>query len=428
MSRARGTDGSDETRVGPDEMRVGADEMRVGADVLVVSNGHGEDAIGAALVRRLRTVMPDLVVRAFPLVGEGSAYDADVVVGPRRSLPAGGLTLHHTSLLLQDLRAGIIGLTVRQAVFLRGYLPRAVLVVGDAYAQLLASLVRAPRAVLQPLVSVEQERPFDPGRLNRYFMESIRAPERYLLSRAQRVYARDAATALALRDRGVPAATYLGNPIMDGLIAEPLVGGEEREGRVVVALLPGSRGYAQDSVRLMLDALLAAQRHVAGGVLITGLVAWTRGESPAVPSGWRKSEARPRTSGTGRVLEEWTNQRVRVWWVQGGFASVLAAADAVIGTAGTANEQAAGLGLPVVAFPVPPSYGRAFLDNQARLLGGALRVAEPRPADVALTLAGALAPGPHRQAAATVGPARLGEPGGTDAIASDLQAWLGDLA
>lgn len=404
------------------------DPRRVGPDVLVVSNGHGEDAIGAALVRRLRTVMPDLAVRAFPLVGEGSAYDAGIVVGPRMSLPAGGLTLHHPSLLLRDLRAGIIGLTVRQATFLRGCRPRAVLVVGDAYAQLLASLVRAPRAVLQPLVSVEQERPFDPGRLNRYFMESIRAPERFLLSRAQRVYTRDAATAQALRDRGVLSATYLGNPIMDGLVSEPLLGGEEREGRVVVALLPGSRGYADDSVRLMLDALLAAQRHVEEGAIITGLVAWTRGESPALPSGWRRSESLPVAQGAGRVLDEWTNQRVRVWWVQNGFASVLAAADVVIGTAGTANEQAAGLGLPVVSFPVPPSYGRAFLENQARLLGGALRVVEPRPEDVASALAGALTPGSHRQAAATVGPARLGEPGGTDAIASDLQAWLGDLS
>src|SRR5690606_40389418 len=44
-------------------------------DLLVVSNGHGEDAIGAALVRRLRLALPDLEIQALPLVGTGTAYE-----------------------------------------------------------------------------------------------------------------------------------------------------------------------------------------------------------------------------------------------------------------------------------------------------------------------------------------------------------------
>src|SRR5690606_40911932 len=81
--------------------------------LLVVSNGHGEDAIGAALVRRLRHALPDLEIQALPLVGTGTAYEPELLVGPRRALPAGGLTLHHPRLLLQDVRAGIVGLTLR---------------------------------------------------------------------------------------------------------------------------------------------------------------------------------------------------------------------------------------------------------------------------------------------------------------------------
>lgn len=424
----------------PPDPRAGPDP-RVGFDVLIISNGHGEDAIGAAIAERVRERFSGLTLRAFPLVGTGAAYPSDVVDGPRRALPAGGLTLHHPSLLLEDLRAGIIPLTVRQAVFLVRQRPRAVLVVGDVFAQLLASLVPAPRAVLQPLVSVHQERPVDPTRLNRYFMESIRAPERHLLARAQRVYTRDEATAAALRARGVTTAVYLGNPIMDGLAADPIVprgadhlgGTEGRRADVrddlhaVVALLPGSRSYARTSVNVMIEAVDQLAQAPDSPGKVTALVAWTLGERPEPPPGWLKRTVDEPAPGSGRVMAAWSKGSTEVWWVEDGFASVLASADAVIGTSGTANEQAAGLGLPVIAFPVPPFYGSAFLENQERLLGGALRVTTGQPAAVAAALSAALHPGSHRRTAATAGPARLGGPGGTAAVASDLEAWLRSL-
>jgi len=410
--------------------------------LLVISNGHGEDAIGAALVAALRARLPGSMLKAFPLVGEGSAYQPADVVGPRRALPAGGLTLHHPSLLLQDLRAGIVGLTLRQLGFLRRQRPAAVLVVGDAYAQALAALVGAPRAVLQPLVSVLQERPVTASRLNRYFMEGIRAPERLLLAAALRVYTRDEPTAAALRSRGVERAVYLGNPIMDGLAAEPLFERADRERGCVLALLPGSRSYAATSVRLMIEAVgcLAGSGDPGARVTapVTALVAWTQREVPALVPGWSASSdhrdrmaagaeshgSAPATAGT---LAEWVKGSATVRFERGAFASVLATADVVIGTAGTANEQAAGLGLPVIAFAVPPYYGAAFLENQERLLGGALRVVAGQQTVIAAAVLAALADGPHRDAAQLGGPARLGGPGGTAAVADDLTTWLEEL-
>ncbi|HET8985728.1 MAG TPA: lipid-A-disaccharide synthase-related protein [Trueperaceae bacterium] len=386
------------------------------ADLLVISNGHGEDGIGAALVAAVRARLPSMIIQTFPLVGVGAAFSPADVVGPRQTLPAGGLTLHHPTLLLQDLRAGIVGLTVRQIVFLRRQRPAAVLVVGDAYAQALAALVGAPRAVLQPLVSVLQERPLTASRLNRYFMESIRAPERFLLARARRVYTRDEPTAASLRSRGVERAVYLGNPIMDGLAAEPLVGRAGPDRGVVLALLPGSRAYATTSVSLMIAAVAQLTRLLGPGTPVTALVAWTRRDFPPPASGWAAT-----------TEAEWKNGAATIRWERGAFAQVLASADVVIGTAGTANEQAAGLGLPVVAFAVPPFYGSAFLENQVRLLGGALRVVDGRAPVIAAAAADALDDGPHRRAAALVGPARLGGPGGTVRVADDLVDWLAEL-
>ncbi|HET8986858.1 MAG TPA: lipid-A-disaccharide synthase-related protein, partial [Trueperaceae bacterium] len=410
------------------------------ADLLVISNGHGEDAIGAALVAAVRARLPAMVIQAFPLVGEGAAYSPADVVGPRQTLPAGGLTLHHPALLLQDLRAGIVSLTVRQIGFLRRQRPAAVLVVGDAYAQALAALVGAPRAVLQPLVSVLQERPLAASRLNRYFMESIRAPERFLLARARRVYTRDEPTAASLRSRGVERAVYLGNPIMDGLAAEPLFERVGPDRGVVLALLPGSRAYATTSVSLMITAVFQLTELLGPGTPVTGLVAWTRRDLPPPAPGWALvaasadrtkpppgSRATDQSQSWPTTAAEWKNGAATIRWERGAFAQVLASADVAVGTAGTANEQAAGLGLPVVAFAVPPFYGSAFLENQVRLLGGALRIVDGRAPVIAAAAADALMDGPHRRAAAQVGPARLGGPGGTVAVADDLVGWFAEL-
>lgn len=379
----------------------------------VVANGHGEDAIAAALLAELRTRLPGWRFVAFPVVGAGAAFEALEVpiLGPRRRLPADGLTMHHPSLLWADLRAGLIAMTLEQVAVLRAGRADAALVVGDVYAQGLATLLRgARRFVVQPLVSVRLAEGGGAVPWNRTFMERIRAPERALLRRAEAVYPRDEATAAWLRARGVAAARFLGNPMMDGLTGQPLAG--SRPG-ATVALLPGSRAYAERAVRSMATGLEALGE---AGAPCVGWVAWTRGEPPPTPPGW-----------TSERLGEhpgWRRGEVRVGFVAHRFRDVLASADAVVGTSGTAQEQAAGLGLPVVAFPVEPAYGRAFLANQQRLLGGALQVVAAQPTAIAAGVRRALADPEARAAARRDGPERLGPPGGTAAIAADVAARL----
>jgi uncharacterized protein (TIGR03492 family) len=346
----------------------------------VVANGHGEDAIAAALVRELQERLPDWRFAAFPVVGEGRAFEplGVPVLGPRRRLPADGLTLHHPSLLWADLRAGLIPTTWAQLRVLRAGRVDAVLVVGDVYAQALSLLVRAPqRFVVQPLVSVRLAEGGGRVPWNRTFAERIRAPERLLLGRAEAVYPRDEPTAAWLRAHGVARARFLGNPMMDGLEGTPWPASRDR---ATLALLPGSRAYAERSVARMRAALeLLADE----GTDLVALVAWTRGAPPVAPQGWSTHDE----AGT----PVWRRGCVEVGWLVGRFGDVLASADAVLGTTGTAQEQAAGLGLPVVSFPVEPAFGAAFLANQRRLLGRALEVVGSEPAAIAADVARRLA-------------------------------------
>jgi len=383
----------------------------------LVSNGPAEDVLAVALWSRMVASLPAWRATALPLVGDGRAYAAAPggsveIVGPRRNLPAGGLTMHHPILLWRDLRAGILSQTAAQLRALRAGDGDAVLIVGDVFAQAMAAALGAPRRfVLQPLVSVRMA---DGGRRvawNRAFMERIRAPERRLLRRAEVVYTRDEPTAAWLRRRGV-RATFLGNPIMDGLQGQRL---EPWPDQPTLALLPGSRDYAVEAVTVMLEALaVLADR----GRELAAAVAWTQGSPPPPAVGW-SAEGVP--SAVGPV---WRRAGVSVAWVSARFRDVLATADAVLGATGTAQEQAVGLGLPVVTFALWPAPGPAFLANQARLLGPSLEVVTRAPAAIAAAVERALDDPERRETARRDGPTRLGGPGGTAAIADDLVTRL----
>ena len=84
--------------------------------ILFLSNGHGEDLIATMIAREVKAERESLDVVGFPLVGFGKPYiDAGIrVVGVQKTMPSGGFLRHGVRLMLQDIKAGLIGLTVQQ--------------------------------------------------------------------------------------------------------------------------------------------------------------------------------------------------------------------------------------------------------------------------------------------------------------------------
>ena len=102
------------------------------------------------------------------------------------------------------------------------------------------------------------------------------------------------------------------------------------------------------------------------------------------------------------------------------------AADLAIGTAGTANEQLAGLGVPVIAFATGgPQYSGGFARRQGRLLGAALRVVAATPVDLAAEVQALLGDGPRRARAALDGLTRIGPAGALPVIAAEIERLVG---
>lgn len=366
--------------------------------VLIVSNGYGEDAVGAALAAALGSVAD---VSAYPLVGFGERYEASRLLEPRRAFPSGGFALRagwrH---LLADLHKGAFRHWQAQRHTLarhRGRL-QAVIAVGDVYCLWMAGRTGTPIAFVATAKSV--------------YNEPYRAIERALIRRmAQVVFVRDLETASALLAKGIPAQ-YVGNPLMDTieLTGQPL----PPIGRgPTVTLLPGSRTDAYANAPLLLR--LAARAGKDASIRWLCVVAPTLEIAPIQDAARRQGWAvREETLQLGSIEIGLTRA----------FGEALHAADVVVGLAGTANEQAAGLGKPVVAFPGPGSQFTArFLALQGRLLGDAL-VATAGWEDASEAVIRLLAHPDERERRGQLGRARMGLPGAIATIAREVQNWL----
>ncbi len=368
--------------------------------LLVVSNGYGEDVEAAQVVRALPAGAAQVVV--YPLVGLGHAYPSGVdLLDPRREFPSAGFAARTgPAALWGDLRRGWLGFWRAQRRTLRAERGRAALAVaaGDAYCLWMTALAGGPLVYLA-LPRSEYVAPHS-------------AAELWLLRRtASRVFTRDEVTARALRRRGV-AAEYRGFPLMDTLAPTGETFGIV-PGRPVLTLLPGSKPAAFDNLLLLLRA--AELVGAANGARPAVLVAWAPNLSR---DGLRRTveAAGGRWADAGRC--DWHGLEVVLAGDR--FADALARATVVLGMAGAAHEQAAGLGKPVVAFPgTGPQFTARFLREQQRLLGDALVVARTPEEGAALTAALLRDPG-ERERRGRIGRERQGPPGGARAIAEYL--------
>src|SRR5690606_13173982 len=105
---------------------------------------------------------------------------------------------------------------------------------------------------------------------------------------------------------------------------------------------------------------------------------------------------------------------------KGRFADVLRLSSLVVGMAGTANEQAIGLGIPLVAVPAAGIQGERYVRMKMEYFGGSALYAPRDPDAIAGALAQLLADPGRCARMAAAGRERMGEPGASDAIAAAI--------
>nr|WP_269206199.1 lipid-A-disaccharide synthase-related protein [Capillibacterium thermochitinicola] len=393
----------------------------------MLSNGHGEDEIAAVLGEQLAQVAPEFELLGFPLVGTGRAYAAKGIpvlmgAGP---LPSGGFTRNSLGNFLRDVKAGLfrqIGAQVNMLRQLRGSVDLAVCA-GDVYLLTLAGLF-----LKEPIF-------FLPTAKSDYIAAHLWIERRIMRRFCRQIFPRDARTAASLARHGLPAE-FVGNLMMDGLTLTNPAAFQEKAGRVIL-LLPGSREEAYANMRDLTAAVLALEELAAGQgveerrryfVALAGGLNFQELSKRLGPDGWLAAEpaAQELEGGVrGHLDREEAWGRLRITIVQGRFGDLLAACDLVIGLAGTGNEQAAGMGKPVLTFPGRGAqFTRVFAERQKRLLGDAVCLLPRAPEVVAKTALALLCDPAARERMGRCGRQRMGEPGGARKLALRIKEYL----
>ncbi len=371
-----------------------------------------------------------------PIVGNGNAYrKLNVpIIGPTQQLPSGGFNYINLLRLLnpvnwwrdtnpvslaRDLLAGLIGLTCAQVRAVCRYSKACdvLFACGDIVPILFARVTGRPFFVF--LVSTSS---YYEGRVKLPWLAQWSLRSRHCLS----ILTRDRYTAQDLQQRGFRHAYFLGYPIMDVLTPRnlPL---REPPHLTFIALLPGSRlPEAEQNFGLLLglcEAIVAyrpAQFHAA---LVPGFTP-DRVRTLAQQHQWQVVSPGYLRKGSLQVRYHYD-----------AFADILHQADLVVGMAGTAVEQAVGLGKPVVQIPGSgPQFTYLFAEAQMRLLGSSVITVGTRPAGRRTLLQAAqridqiLNNPTFLQECKENGRERVGEPGGSVAIARHVLASLETLS
>jgi hypothetical protein len=366
--------------------------------ILLITNGHGEDLVGAELIKELMEPATEsrgsIKISVLPLVGAGAAFEGlnVSILGERKRLASGGFSLRNFSYLFKDLANGLAGQTLAHLKLLRGLRGQVdlTIAIGDLVPMIGALLVKSPWI----FVGVNKSTYY------KSFGSNYTPWERFLLQRAKKVFVRDKITETALRQGmiKVSRAEYVGNPLMDCLSSPPTDdkacppplhrrwrGGSLEGKRVRIGFLPGTR----DDAKLNIEDF----------------------EKIAIEITKKSSEF--------RFLIATKIESIPPLFEKVSFTELLSQADLVIGLSGTGNEQAAGCGLPVVSFYGRGSqYNKKFAQAQKELLGDALLLLpEAQPIKVAQAVISLLANPEQIEKMAAAGKKRMGDPGAIKQIA-----------
>lgn len=369
---------------------------------LIISNGHGEDAIAAQLIAQFP---PQVSAEAYPMIGSGKAYDGICpIVGPRATLASEGWRNVKGSLRRDVVNGGLR--TIPPALkFLRAMRGRydRIMVVGDMVG-VLACLFTGNRDLVYLDV-------YKTGAARLYS-----ALERQAIKRAcALVFCRAEALTVPLRQSGVDARAA-GNLMMDTIPRGDYDAASRRSQPLAVTLLPGSRALTGESFALQIAALrrLPAEKRpdiflaVAGSVGVEELA--RAAGLTRVPMLSSEPDDLGTLSGDGLVVHMARGRAM---------GNLLDQSDVVLSQAGTASIQSLGLGKPVITF-VNPRDRRSRFEDEQKLFGAARVVVDAEAGNVSMALGDLLGNAEERARLGAIGRERIGGPGALDEILGAL--------
>ncbi len=329
--------------------------------ILFISNGHGEDLNSSLIAEQLKIIAPYLTIDAFPIVGQGKSYvNKNIkIVAPLQEMPSGGIFYLNPLNFLKDLTSGLLTLTIRQLITINKIKNDydLIVAVGDIVPLFFAYLTG--KQFVSFLVANSS---YYEGRLKLPFLTKSILRSHL----CQLIFTKDNFTNEDLKQQRFKKVICEGYPIMDTLheSGKNLALNPEIP---MIALLPGSR--LPEALRNFALELKVCEKLVIKygekwqfrGALVPSITDKNLLEL-ALENQWQYGE--------GIFTKEIEGKTVEVRIYRDAFADILIQCNLVLGMAGTAVEQAVGLGKPVVQIPGNgPQFTYRFAEAQMRLLG-----------------------------------------------------------
>jgi uncharacterized protein (TIGR03492 family) len=386
--------------------------------ILFISNGHGEDINASAIASALIQLNPQVQIGAMPTVGAGNAYRrlGIEIVGPTKTdIPSGGFSYTHLRWLIADIADGVIGRLGQQLAAVQRYSRDAdlVLAMGDEVVLGMAALTKKPFFSFLCSTSAHYEQRLQVSLIRRQLLSS---------KHCRRIYTRDRFTAECMQAQGFTQTAFVGNPFMDALVTS-----ERVLPQPLLAMLPGSRQpEAAANLGILLELALAMAR-LPNSNAPSCWLALTPNFLVGDPSPLMAAAAPWQVFSDCLVHPE-----ITVYFATNAFADILECSTVVVGMAGTAIEQAVGLGKAIVQIPGRgPQFTYAFAEAQSRLLGSSVLTIGKEAAtaesieEAANTIGSIFGDAEYLEKCCIAGQARVGGRGAAAQIARDILDTIG---
>lgn len=367
--------------------------------ICFLSNGYGEDRCAAIIAKELKELSPQSTVSGAPLITTGEEYvkRGIPVLTHGKVPPSGGFPTNSLRGLCLDIFCTPRYFNYyRKLKKLRSEID-CVMAVGDVALMVLGHL------------SLQREIVFMATAKSDYKGTHYNIEETLMRSIPRKVLTRDDFTHENLRGRNVDAL-FLGNPIMDELETS----GIELGAPPLIGILPGSRAEAYANLRKILAVVENIPEKASYACALPASMGAEKVAQVAKRDGWDFEKGALRKNKKTIAL------------IEHGFSDVINKADVVIGLAGTANEQAAGVGKPVVSFAgYGPQTTVKRMTDQEKMLGGAVKYIADYPNGVVSEISYLLANPDEASKRGQIGALRMGPPGASKAIAALLVKEFG---
>ena len=361
--------------------------------LLVISNGIGEDSVGAELIRRLP---PSIVAYAYPTLGSGQYYDGVCeIVGPRATLASAGSRIAKGT-IAKDVRGGLLATVPPGLAFMHRvrHAYDRVLVIGD--------FIGVGGCFLAGIRGITYVDVYKTGYGRPYL-----GAERWIIGRTCRtVFSRHSILADSLRRDGIDARA-VGNVMMDTIPRSGFDAKALRTRPLAVTLLPGSRDQTAVNFALQVEAVLRLPAELQPDVFL-GLAA---GIDPAELA---------RAAGLVWDGRDFAGDLV-VHVAQHALGDLVENSDVVLSQAGTATIQSLGLGRPVISF-IRDGDRMKRHEDENRLFGESRPLVAADAGELSAALAALLRDDADRARRGAIGRERIGGPGAIDAIIAELVA------